>query len=127
MAQLTGHLAQMGQGLSPATLFRNDESLNSEEYANKHLRYETADGQIREETGTFEEVDGQKQLVVRGKYSYIGPDGETYQVIYVSDKAGYRPEGDHLPMRKSLKSSMKTVMSTLLKRIQPNLVASLVG
>lgn len=74
-------------------------------------------------------MNGQKLLVVKGRYSYTGPDGEQYQVIYVSDDNGYRAEGDHLPSNqlKGLKSSMKAMVPILAKRINPTLVASLTG
>lgn len=35
--------------------------------------------------------------VVRGYYSYVGPDGRQYTVNYVADRFGYRAYGDHLP------------------------------
>lgn len=35
--------------------------------------------------------------VVRGYYSYVGPDGRTYTVNYIADRFGYRAYGDHLP------------------------------
>lgn len=35
--------------------------------------------------------------IVRGSYSYIGPDGQTYTVNYVADRNGYRAYGAHLP------------------------------
>jgi Insect cuticle protein len=35
--------------------------------------------------------------VVRGYYSYLGPDGIQYTVNYVADRYGYRAYGNHLP------------------------------
>lgn len=35
--------------------------------------------------------------VVRGYYSYVGPDGKQYTVNYIADRFGYRAYGDHLP------------------------------
>lgn len=36
-------------------------------------------------------------LSVKGYYSYIGTDGETYKVDYVADRNGFQPAGDHIP------------------------------
>ena len=36
-------------------------------------------------------------LSVKGFFSYIGTDGETYKVDYVADKNGFQPAGDHIP------------------------------
>ncbi|XP_070495709.1 uncharacterized protein [Chironomus tepperi] len=35
--------------------------------------------------------------VVRGYYSYIGPDGKQYTTNYIADRFGYRAYGEHLP------------------------------
>lgn len=60
--------------------------------------YETSDGQVREETGTVTKVDDKLSvLAVKGFYSYVGTDGETYKVDYVADRNGFQPRGDHIP------------------------------
>lgn len=81
------------------------------------------DGQIRDERGEFEEVNGEKVLAVKGRYSYLSPDGNIYLVTYVADQNGYRAVSDPFPGKKSLKSSVPL----LAKRINPRLVASLTG
>lgn len=81
---------------------------------------------MREETGDFEDVNGIKTLRVRGRFSYRGPDGIFYEVRYISDKDGFQPKGEHLPSLKGVKSVLKT-MKPAIKRIQPNLIASLTG
>lgn len=88
--------------------------------------YETNDGQLREETGEFEEENGIKTFRVHGRFSYRGPDGVFYEVKYVSDKDGFRPKGDHLPGVAAIKSALPS-MKPSIKRIQPSLIASLTG
>lgn len=88
--------------------------------------YETNDGQLREETGEFEEENGIKTFRVHGRFSYRGPDGVFYEVKYVSDKDGFQPKGDHLPGVKGIKSALPS-MKPSIKRIQPSLIASLTG
>lgn len=36
-------------------------------------------------------------IVMRGSYSYVGPDGVLYTMSYVADDKGFRPTGGHLP------------------------------
>ena len=51
--------------------------------------YKTPNGMEREEEGSFSGPDG--GFTVKGRYSYLGPDGVTYTVNFVADKNGYRP------------------------------------
>lgn len=37
-------------------------------------------------------VNGGQELVVRGSYSYTGPDNKVYSVEYVADRNGYHPK-----------------------------------
>ena len=32
-----------------------------------------------------------------GSYSYVGPDGQTYQVDWYADETGYHPSAPHIP------------------------------
>lgn len=63
-----------------------------------NFSYETSDGQARDETGTVTKIDDKLSVLsVRGFYSYIGTDGQTYKVDYVADRNGFQPTGDHIP------------------------------
>lgn len=57
------------------------------------FRYET-ENQIKVEQTGFQNGD---ENVVRGSYSYVGPDGVTYTTHYIADRNGYRAYGAHLP------------------------------
>lgn len=51
------------------------------------FRYQISDGQTRNE---HSEKDT-KELMIKGGYSYMSPEGTFYTVKYISDKHGYRP------------------------------------
>ena len=34
---------------------------------------------------------------MRGSYSYVGPDGQIYQVDWYADETGFHPSAPHLP------------------------------
>jgi len=54
------------------------------------FRYITDDGMTREEKG---QPDGQG---VTGSWSYTGQDGRQYQMNFVADQFGYRPDSSNL-------------------------------
>lgn len=54
-------------------------------------RYETSDGQTRQEEGKLvTDAEGKQYMKVHGSFSYIGPDGNTYYGSYEADKDGYQ-------------------------------------
>ncbi|XP_015609901.1 pupal cuticle protein 20 [Cephus cinctus] len=55
--------------------------------------YEAANGISAEESGALQ---GDSE-VVKGSYSYTGPDGVQYTIHYTADENGFHPEGAHLP------------------------------
>lgn len=59
--------------------------------------YETENGIKQEAVGTMKKYGDSEVLVMRGSYSYVGPDGLTYEVNWVADENGYRASGAHLP------------------------------
>lgn len=60
--------------------------------------YETSGGIKHEEDGNVPNPEAEEPSIsVRGSYSFVADDGQTYTVNYVADENGYRPEGAHLP------------------------------
>ena len=42
-------------------------------------------------------VDDTEVVVMRGSYSYVGPDGQTYVVDWTADEHGFHPSAAHIP------------------------------
>ncbi|XP_052872068.1 flexible cuticle protein 12-like [Anopheles cruzii] len=63
-----------------------------------NFQYETSNNINRVESAQLKQFGEDVQaLVVRGSYSYTGPDGQVYTVNYVADENGFQPEAAHLP------------------------------
>ncbi|XP_050075979.1 flexible cuticle protein 12-like [Anopheles maculipalpis] len=63
-----------------------------------NFQYETSNNINRAETAELKNFgDDVAALVVRGSYSYTGPDGQVYTVNYVADENGFQPEAPHIP------------------------------
>lgn len=61
-------------------------------------RYETSDGQKREEHAQTIVQNDEPQQVVSGSYSFVDPKtNKEYTVHYTADKDGFHATGDHLP------------------------------
>lgn len=71
--------------------------INNESFF-EYNSYELSDGQKKEESGTIinpgQENEG---IAIKGSYSYVAPDGQTYSVNYVADEKGFQPEAAHIP------------------------------
>ncbi|XP_055628820.1 endocuticle structural glycoprotein ABD-5-like [Toxorhynchites rutilus septentrionalis] len=75
------------------------------QYENDHqgiggynLKYETSNGIQQVEQAQLKKFDDEvSALVVRGSYSYVGDDGQTYTVNYIADENGFQPEAAHIP------------------------------
>lgn len=62
------------------------------------IRFETSDGQSRQEQAELKNVGTDEEAIsVKGSYSWVAEDGQTYTVNFVADENGYQPEGAHLP------------------------------
>jgi len=52
----------------------------------------------REEEAQLKHIGSENgSLAVRGSFSFVGDDGQTYTVDFIADENGYRPSGAHLP------------------------------
>lgn len=60
--------------------------------------YELSDAQSRQETGEITNKGSENEgISIKGSYSYVGPDGQTYAVTYVADENGFQPNAPFLP------------------------------
>ena len=61
-------------------------------------RYETSDGTSAQEQGQLQNAGSENEAIsVRGQFSFVGLDGQTYTVTYVADENGFQPQGAHIP------------------------------
>ncbi|CAG4937500.1 unnamed protein product [Colias eurytheme] len=59
---------------------------------NYRYAFELSDGTQQEQQGEIiNEGREDESLVVKGSFSWVGPDGVTYKVTYVADSNGYQP------------------------------------
>lgn len=64
-------------------------------------RFETSDGQKREEHAQTVIQNDEPQNVVSGSFAFVDPEThKEYTVHYTADKDGFHATGDHLPMAK---------------------------
>ncbi|TRY79397.1 hypothetical protein TCAL_05798 [Tigriopus californicus] len=63
------------------------------------FEYEGGNGVKRNEEGYLKDPNSPNPIqVIQGSYSYPGPNGKIYSVIYVADENGFRASGEHLPV-----------------------------
>lgn len=59
---------------------------------------ETSNGIKQEEQGQLNNPGTENEAIsVRGQYSYTGPDGQVYTIVYIADENGFQPQGAHIP------------------------------
>ncbi|KNC33942.1 Larval cuticle protein 8 [Lucilia cuprina] len=79
-----------------AVVLRSESEVGPESY---QYAYETSDGNKAEEQGQLKNVGTEEEaIVVKGSYSFVADDGQTYTVNYVADENGFQPQGAHLPL-----------------------------
>lgn len=60
--------------------------------------FESADGSIREETGTIMNAGKEDAYVAtRGLFRFTNPTGEKVEVHYTADTKGFVPQGSSIP------------------------------
>jgi hypothetical protein len=60
--------------------------------------FETSDGTSRDESAVVNNLGSEnEEIVVRGSFTFLGDDGQTYTVTYVADKNGFQPSAPHIP------------------------------
>ncbi|XP_013110227.1 larval cuticle protein 65Ag1 [Stomoxys calcitrans] len=83
------------QDYANAEVIRLESDVRPEGY---NFALETSDGKTHQEEGSLKNVGSEDEaIVVRGSYSFVADDGQTYTVNYVADENGFQPEGAHLP------------------------------
>lgn len=58
--------------------------------------FETSDGTKHEEAGEVKLIGKESGIVMRGSYSFVADDGNTYTVTYIADENGFQPSGAHI-------------------------------
>merc|ERR1719312_1138446 len=66
---------------------------------NPEFRYsfETENDISQSAEGTMKNVDGVDVVTMKGSYSYVGVDGNTWTVDWYADETGFHPSAPHLP------------------------------
>ncbi|XP_032310203.1 larval cuticle protein 65Ag1 [Drosophila ananassae] len=79
-----------------AQILRSDSDVGPESF---QYGFETSDGVKADAQGQLNNIGSDHEsLAVRGSFSFVADDGQTYTVNYVADENGFQPQGAHLPV-----------------------------
>ncbi|XP_065359701.1 larval cuticle protein 65Ag1-like [Calliphora vicina] len=79
-----------------AVILRSESEVGPESF---QYSYETSDGSQAQAQGQLKNVGTDEEaIVVKGSFSFVADDGQTYTVNYVADENGFQPQGAHLPV-----------------------------
>ncbi|XP_037812001.1 larval cuticle protein 65Ag1-like [Lucilia sericata] len=79
-----------------AVVLKSESEVGPESF---QYAYATSDGVEAEAQGQLKNVGTEEEaIVVKGSYSFVADDGQTYTVNYVADENGFQPQGAHLPV-----------------------------
>ncbi|KRK01269.1 uncharacterized protein Dyak_GE27971 [Drosophila yakuba] len=68
-------------------------------YPLRYISFSTTDGVAAQAAGLLKNAGTKDEaLAVKGSFSFVADDGQTYTVTYVADENGYQPQGAHLPV-----------------------------
>jgi hypothetical protein len=60
--------------------------------------FEQSDGQARQEEAVVNNLGSENESIsVKGSFSFVGDDGQTYTVTYIADENGFQPSAAHIP------------------------------
>nr|XP_017017870.1 larval cuticle protein 65Ag1-like [Drosophila kikkawai] len=77
-------------------IVRADSEVGPENFK---YEWETSDGQKADAAGELKNIGSENEsLAVRGSFSFVADDGQTYTVNYIADENGFQPQGAHLPV-----------------------------
>ncbi|XP_034133886.1 larval cuticle protein 65Ag1-like [Drosophila guanche] len=75
---------------------RSESEVGPESYK---YALETSDGTNKVEEGHLTNVGSENEAIaVKGSFSFVADDGQTYTVNYIADENGFQPSGAHLPV-----------------------------
>ena len=64
-------------------------------YLSLIYRFAQSDGQTRDEVAEVKNLGSENEAIsVKGSFSFVGDDGQTYTVNYIADENGFQPSGN---------------------------------